>query len=161
AAMAERFPDVEAGALALACRNRLCLVQVPPRGLWGRSGQVTTVTAEAWLGQPLDPNPSIDDLMLRYPAAFRPATVADAATWTPLTGLGEVFDRLKPHVVTFTDDRGRTLFDVPDGPRPDPETPAPPRYLPEYDNLLLSHADRSRFVAVRQRPGRGSLLVDG
>jgi hypothetical protein len=161
AAMAERFPGVDAGALAYACRNRLCLIQVPPRGVWGRGGQVTTTTAEAWLGRPLEPKPSIDDLILRYLAAYGPATVADAATWTRLTGLREVFDRLRPRLQTFADERGRELFDVADGPRPDPDTPAPPRFLPEYDNVLLSHADRSRFVADPQPPGRGSLLIDG
>ena len=169
AAMAERFPDENAAALAFACRNLLAFVQVPPRGVWGESAQVTSTTAEAWLGRPVEERPSIDEVVLRYFGAFGPATVADAGTWCRLTRLREVVDRLRPQLVTFRDERGRELFDVPDGPRPDPRTPAPPRFLPEYDNLLLSHADRTRFGADEARrrlmgaPGRymGTVLADG
>jgi hypothetical protein len=164
------FPDLDAAALAYACRNRLALLQVPPRGVWGRTGQVRSTTAEAWLGRPLVERPSIDAVMLRYLAAFGPASVADASTWSRLTGLREVFERLRPTLRTFRDERGRELFDLPDAPRPDPSTPAPPRFLPEYDNVLLSHDDRSRFLAepghrerliAGSRPVKGTLLHDG
>ncbi|HKA04321.1 MAG TPA: winged helix DNA-binding domain-containing protein [Acidimicrobiales bacterium] len=169
AALAARFADVDPAAMAYACRNHLALVQVPPRGVWGRSGQVTTTTTEAWLGRPLATDPSIDDILLRYFAAFGPATAADAATWSGLTGLGEVVERLRPQLRPFRDERGRELLDHPDAPRPDADTPAPPRFLPEYDNLLLSHADRSRFVTADTRvrlfaaagPVHGTLLQDG
>ena len=165
----ERFPDLDAVALAYACRNRLALVQVPPRGLWGKSGQVRTTTAEAWLGRPLAASPSIRDLTRRYLAAFGPATAADVAAWSRLTGFREVLDSLRPELVAFRDEQGRELLDLPDAPRPDPDSPAPPRFLPEYDNLLLSHADRSRVIDVRTRramslpqaPHRGSILVNG
>ncbi|HEY7070869.1 MAG TPA: winged helix DNA-binding domain-containing protein [Acidimicrobiales bacterium] len=167
--MAEHFPEHDAAALAFACRNRLALVQVPPRGLWGRGGQVTTMTAEGWLGRPLVAEPSIDAVVLRYIAAFGPSTVADVATWSRLTAFREVLDRLRPQLRTFRDERGRELFDLPDAPRPDPDTPAPVRFLPEYDNVLLSHADRSRFARPEHREeiglafdrGRGSMLADG
>jgi Winged helix DNA-binding domain len=169
AALAERFPAHDPGDLAYACRNLLAFVQVPPRGLWGRSSQVISTTAESWLGRPLARKPSLDELVLRYFGAFGPATVADVARWSRLTGLRAVVERLRPRLRTFRDERGRELFDLPEAPRPDPETPAPPRFLPEYDNVLLSHADRSRFVVKEQGQRfsnvegriRGTVLNDG
>jgi hypothetical protein len=169
AALAERFPDLHAPALAYACRCHLPLVQVPPRGMWRRSAGVTLATAESWLGRPLARNASIDDVVLRYLAAFGPATVADVASWSRLTGLRAVLERLRPRLRVSADERGRELFDVPEAARPDPDTPAPARFLPVYDNVLLSHADRSRFIdeEIRERLWadirkiRGSVLHDG
>ena len=167
AALAEAFPDDDATALAYACRNHLALVQVPPRGIWGLTAQVASTTAEAWLGLPLATSASLDHVVLRYLAAFGPASVADVATWSRLTRLREVVERLRPQLRLFRDEKGRELFDLPDAPRPDPDTPAPTRFLPEYDNVLLSHGDRSRFYADRARlsavtgPVHGTVLSDG
>ncbi len=167
AALGERFPDLHAAALAYACRCKLPLVQVPPRGVWGKALQVTSTPLDTWVGRPLATDARLDDVVLRYLHAFGPATVADVAAWTRLTGLREVVERLRPELRTFADERGRELFDVPDAPLPDLDTPAPVRFLPEYDNVLLSHADRSRFqpdgpgVAGATGPVKGTVLVDG
>jgi hypothetical protein len=169
ALFAERFPDLSPAALAHACQMHLAFVQVPPRGLWGRSAQVRSTTAESWLGRPFAAEPSIDSVVLRYFAAFGPASVADVTTWCRLTGMRAVVERLRPQLVTFRDERGRELFDVPDAPRPSEDTPAPVRFLPEYDNVVLSHDDRSRFFDQAHRAalaqgwtiGWGSVLHDG
>ncbi len=165
ALIAAELPDLDTRAMAYACRNLLDMAQVPPRGVWGRTGQVRTTPLDAWVGRPLARHPSLDEVVMRYVAAFGPASVADAAAWCRLTGMREVVDRLRPQLRPFRDERGRELWDLPDAPRPDPDTPAPVRFLPEYDNALLSHADRSRFQAVSalavDPPVKGTVLHDG
>jgi hypothetical protein len=160
----ERWPDRQATDLGYAIRYLVGLVQIPPRGMWGRSGKPVLDTIEQWLGRPLDASPSVDDLVLRYLAAFGPATAKDVQIWSWMTGVSEVLARLRPRLRTFRDEAGRELFVFADGPRPDPETPAPVRFLPEYDNLVLSHDDRTRVVDRRvdlDRWMRGAILVDG
>jgi Winged helix DNA-binding domain len=168
-ALSARFPGYDPSVLVWAVRDGLPLVQVPPRGLWRRSGRTTSTTVEHWLGRPLDDAPSPERLVLRYLAAFGPAGVRDAQAWSGLTRLAEVFERLRPRLRVLADaDSGRELFDLPDAPRPDQDTPAPPRLLPVYDNVMLGHDDRSRIVDAeglrRLTAGNGykaALLVDG
>ncbi|AYG79613.1 hypothetical protein DWB77_01728 [Streptomyces hundungensis] len=167
-ALLKEWPDADPFALSVAARCVLPLVQVTPRGLWGRGGAVALTTVEHWLGRPAGPAPAPDATVLRYLGAFGPASVKDMQTWSGLTRLGPVFARLRPQLAVFRDENGVELFDLPDASRPDEDTPAPPRFLPEFDNLLLSHADRARVVPP-QHKGRAwsgnqahrTLLVDG
>ncbi|HYR09849.1 MAG TPA: winged helix DNA-binding domain-containing protein, partial [Longimicrobium sp.] len=167
--LAERWPDADPSALGNMVRNLVPLVQVPPRGIWGEGGPAAHTTLEAWLGQPLDPEPSMDALVLRYLAAFGPATVRDVQHWCGLKRLGEVMDRLRPRLRAFRGERGAELLDLPGAPRPDADTPAPVRLLPEFDNVLLSHAERARIISEERRKRvftvngiiRPTVLADG
>ncbi|MFC4913319.1 winged helix DNA-binding domain-containing protein [Actinomadura gamaensis] len=167
-ALAERFPGHDAERLNWAARCMLPLVQVPPRGVWGSSGLARHTTLDAWLDEPFA-EPDAERLVRRYLAAFGPATVRDAQHWSGLTRLDEVFARLAPELVTFEDENGRVLYDLPDAPRPDADVEAPVRFVPEFDNLTLSHADRARIVSEEHRKRlftvngiiRAAVLVDG
>ena len=168
----ERWPDRDAASLGNAVRYLVPLVQVPPRGIWGSGGLPVLATAERWLGRPVGSDDAPDAMILRYLAAYGPASVMDIQAWCWLTRLGPIVERMRPQLRTFRNERGRELFDLPGAPLPDPETPAPPRFLPTYDNVALSHRDRSRILgdpsgwAVDGGQfdpifARGSVLVDG
>jgi DNA glycosylase AlkZ-like len=166
-ALAEQFPDVSPTALANSVRNLIPLVQVPPRGLWGRSGQPTVTTLESWLGRSMESAPSLEKLITRYLAAFGPASVADVQAWCGLTRLGDVVARMD--LVEFTSASGSRLFDLPEAPRPGPDIPAPVRFIADFDNLTIGYADRSRVLSETDRrrvyPANGLIpgmvLVDG
>jgi hypothetical protein len=142
--LAERWPDRDAQALSLLARYHLPLVQVPPRGLWRQTGRATNSTLQAWIGRESEAVP-VGDVVRRYLRAFGPATVSDIRTWSWLTGLREVVERLRPELRTYRDERGRELLDLEDGVIADEDLPAPIRFLPQYDNVFLSHEDRSRI----------------
>jgi hypothetical protein len=156
-------------AIGNAARAYAPLVQVTPRGVWNRSGAARYATLRDWTGRDLDPAPSREELVLRYLRAFGPASVKDAQSWSGLTRLRADFDALRPRLVALRGEDGTELFDVPEGPRPDPSAPAPVRFLGEYDNVLLGHADRSRIIPAgfpwREMLQAGrfvqNLLVDG
>jgi hypothetical protein len=151
ALLVERFPDVDDRALGYAVRLHLPLVMVPTEDRWAFPSVASFTPADGWVGA-VSGNGAPEALVLRYLAAFGPATASDAQTWSGLPGLKPVFERLRPELRVFEDERGRELFDLPDAPRPDGNVPAPPRFLPEFDNLVLAHADRTRVVADEHRP---------
>jgi hypothetical protein len=179
-ALAAQWPDHPPAALAQGVRTYVPLVQVPPRAVWGRSGQSMHTSAEHWLGQrrppgePAHPLPAaspaeLAQLVTRYLGAFGPATVRDVQAWSGLTGLKAVLERLRPCLVTFRDEQGAELFDLPTAPRPGADAPAPVRLTAEFDNLVLSHAERSRVVTPEATRRLytvngvipGAVLVDG
>ncbi|GAA3401080.1 winged helix DNA-binding domain-containing protein [Paenibacillus hodogayensis] len=169
--LAAEWPERDPAALAIAVRCLVPLVQVPPRGIWGASGQAAHTSAEAWLGA--DPAPpsqdALDELVLRYLGAFGPASVKDAQVWSGLTRLGDTMERLRPRLLAFRDESGTELFDLPDAPRPGADTPVSARFLGEFDNMLLSYADRTRIMTEEHKRQvftengiiRSVILVDG
>jgi hypothetical protein len=168
AALHERWPDREPRALATVVRNLVPLVQVPPRAVWGVGGTTRYATAAGWTGAEPAPAADFEHIVLRYLAAFGPASVTDVQTWAGRTRLRPVLERLRPQLAVFRDEHGVELFDLPNAPRPGADARAPVRFLPEYDNLLASHTDRTRVISEEARKRvmtgngmRATFLVDG
>jgi hypothetical protein len=161
------YPHVDERALGFTVRMYLPLVMVPTEHRWGFPSVARFTPAEGWLGRSPDGGGGPEAMVLRYLAAFGPASVADAQAWSGLPALKEVVQELE--LERFTDERGRTLYDLPDAPRPDEDTPAPARFLPEFDNLVLAHDDRTRVIADEHRGAvatknlriRATFTVDG
>jgi hypothetical protein len=170
-ALAERHPGGDVRAMAYLVRMHLPLVQVPTQTAWGYPASADFAPAETWLGRRLGADADPEPLALRYLAAFGPATAGDLQTWSGLPGPAAraALEALAPRLVRLRGERGRELLDLPKAPLPSEDAAAPVRLLPEFDNLLLAHSDRRRFVPDEHRrrvflPGlrvAPTFLVDG
>jgi hypothetical protein len=171
-ALAERWPAPGPRALGeMVIAALVPMAQLPPRGLWRTKAGVRNVPLSSWLGREIDPpspdgsDPVGQTLVRRYLAAFGPAASADLRAWCGLAGLPAAVAATREKLVSFRDERGRELLDLPDAPRPDPDTPAPVRFLPAFDNALLGYHDRSRIIDDAHRglsvAGERVVLVDG
>ncbi|MEU7838281.1 winged helix DNA-binding domain-containing protein [Nonomuraea sp. NPDC049129] len=169
--LAERHPGRDGRVLAGEVELRTPLIHNPAAGTWGSWGTrsaVSVTPAETWLGRPMAPA-TAKDLIRRYLAAFGPAGIMDVQAWSGLTRLGEIVSDMRAELRYYRDPDGRELIDVADAELPDPDTPAPVRLLPAFDNALLGHADRTRIISHENRkrvmPGqarvRPTFLVDG
>jgi Winged helix DNA-binding domain len=132
----------------------LDMVRVPPSGTWEQRRADIYATAEDWLGPAvgIKEDEGIDLLVSRYLAGFGPARPADIAEWAglPVRAIQAALERRA--VRRFRDDQGRLLVDVPRAPLPDPDTPAPIRFLPTWDATLLTHARGSGILPEAYRP---------
>jgi winged helix DNA-binding protein len=140
------MPGQDVGALRYTVRTNLPLVQTPIPTGWSYPAKPEFTLAESWIGRPIAREDNLPELVRRYLAAFGPASVTDAQTWFGMK-LKETFDKLRPEMRTFRDEGRRELFDLPQLSLPEANVPAPVRFLPEFDNLLLSHSNRTRVVA--------------
>ena len=148
AELSAQFPQVNERALGYAVRTQLPLVMVPSDDAWGFPRDAPFALPAMKLRKP-DP----EALVLDYLAAFGPATAADVQRWSGVQGLKPVLDDLRERLVTFkADGAKRELFDVPDAPRPGADAEAPPRFLPDFDGLVLAHDDRTRLIADEHKP---------
>jgi Winged helix DNA-binding domain len=144
------MPGEDPGALRYTVRTQIPLVQVPISGGWSYSSKPAFTLAESWIGRSVSPEDNLPELVRRYLAAFGPASVTDAQTWLGMK-LKDVFETLRPELESMRDETRRELFDLPGAPRPDADAPAPARFLPEFDSLLLAHNNRRRIVADEHR----------
>lgn len=169
AKLAELYPDQGVDGLRNIVRVTLPLVQVPTDTRWSYPGSPRFALAESWIDRKLAPEGDLRDFAFRYLSAFGPASVKDMQTWSGMSGLKEAFENWRDELKVYRDENGRELFDLPDAPLPDADTPAPVRFIPELDNLLIGHDERSRVIKYEYRfpvmkiNGQGSItfLVDG
>jgi hypothetical protein len=167
--LAELMPEQDVGAMRYTVRTQIPMVQVPIPDGWSYSNKPEFTLAESWLGQSISPEDKLPELAKRYLAAFGPASVTDMQTWLGMPKLKDLFEKLKPELQIYRDEGKRELFDLPDSVLPDSDTPAPVRFLPEFDNLLLSHSNRTRVIAKEHHskvylPGlrvAATILIDG
>jgi hypothetical protein len=163
------LPDVDVGSMRYTARTHIPMVQVPTSTPWSYPGNPHFTLADSWIGQPFATEADFRALFFRYLAAFGPASATDMQTWSGLAKLKDAVEKLKPELIVYRDEQNREIFDLPDMPLPDSDTLAPVRFLPEFDNILLSHAKRTRILADEYRskvylPGlrvAATILIDG
>ncbi len=161
------FPQHDKQAMAYAVRSYLPLLQVPPSGTWGVGTRASYTTAANWLGEAKSSDLAM--LFRRYLAAFGPASLMDFQTWCGMTSLKKALAPVLKTLVAYRNEAGAQLVDLPDLPLLPEAAPAPIRFLPEYDNCLIAHKNRTRILPERHRKqvfvsaGRvlGSVLIDG
>ncbi|MEV0234455.1 winged helix DNA-binding domain-containing protein [Nonomuraea sp. NPDC050786] len=146
----ERWPSADAAALGWSAQAVVPVVHTPPNGIWGTRGATPFTLAEEWLGRPLEASPPVERLVVRYLAAFGPASVMDVQMWSGLTRLRSVVEQMT-FLRKFHDMEGRVLYDLPDAPLAAEDVPAPVRFLPWFDNLIVAFHDRSRLMTPEQR----------
>jgi hypothetical protein len=145
------FPDADERAMGYAVRTHLPLIVSPGEHPWGFRADAPFALAEDRLGRPLEVDSRPHALALRYLAAFGPASTADLQAWSGLRSLAPVMSELRPQLRVLRDERKRELFDLPEAPRPPEDTPVPARFVADFDNLILSHADRTRVISDAHR----------
>jgi len=145
------FPEVNDRALGYTVRTLMPLVMVPTGDRWSFPADARFTPTQTWLGAPVDPAAGPEALVERHLAAFGPATAADVQAWSGLNGIAAVLKGMAARLETFQGEGRRVLYDLPDAPRPDEDVPCPPRFLPDFDSLVLAHADRTRVIADEHR----------
>jgi len=129
------------------------LVRVPPSGTWERRRADLYGLAEDWVGhEEVTAHEGVERLIRRYLSGFGPAPRTDIADWAalPVREIGAALERIE--LRRFRSEDGRELVDLPRAPLPDPEMPAPPRFLPVWDATLLVHARRTLILPEEYRP---------
>ncbi len=169
--LADKWPGRNGRILAAALELHVPLVHSPGTSAWGKWGspsRVDVTRAETVIGE-LSDSAQPETMIRRYLGAFGPASAMDFQSWSGLTKMEEVFEGMRTSLRVYPTDEGVELFDLPDATLADGDLPAPVRFLPGYDNVLLGHAVRTRIVSDEDRkqvvPGRAivrpTFLVDG
>lgn len=166
--LAERWPDLNERHMGYAVRLNLPLIAAPDDSQWGGKAGAAFALADQWLGRAPAAKADVEQIIRRYLAAFGPATPADIQTFTGFKGLKAVVEGMDGLAV-YRNAAGKPLYDVKDGLFARADTPAPVRFLPDFDGVMLAHADRGRVISEENRKALGNknlrvpavFLVDG